>query len=134
MFLAVRRKIDLDSGNVLHRQAIKPDESQLYFRVSAISGQLPGIGAKNGCQMVRETRNDIEQGFLTGRVPMGNPRLDQVTRAIQFMQVAKVFKTMTRPPCKNVAVKVTVGLLGVRQELYRPVNERFNLISVWCCR
>ena len=59
---------------------------------------------------------------------MYNSRLDQVTRAIQFMQVSKVFKTMTRPPRKNVAVQVTIGLLGVRQELYGPVNERFDLI------
>jgi len=34
-------------------QAIKPDESQLYLRVSAIPGQLPRSRAKNGCQMVR---------------------------------------------------------------------------------
>ena len=59
---------------------------------------------------------------------MDNSRLDQVTGAIQFMQVAKVLKTVTRPPRKNVAVEVAIGLLGVCQELYGPVNESFNLI------
>ena len=59
---------------------------------------------------------------------MCNSRLDQVTGAIQFMQVAKVLKTVTRPPGKNVAVQVTIGLLGVCQELYGLVNESFKLI------
>ena len=59
---------------------------------------------------------------------MYNSRLDQVTGAIQFMQVAKVLKTVTRPPRKNVAVEVAIGLLGVCQELYGTVNESFNLI------
>src|SRR5271157_1950687 len=59
---------------------------------------------------------------------MYNSRLDQVTGTIQFMQVAKVLKTVARPPRKNVAIQVTIGLLGVCQELYGPVNESFNLI------
>jgi hypothetical protein len=59
---------------------------------------------------------------------MYDSRLDQVTGAIQFMQVAKIFKTMTWPPRKNVAVQVTIGLLGVCEELDGPVNESFNLI------
>ena len=109
-------------------QAIKADQSQLYFRMSAIPGQLLRSGAKNGHQMIRQTSNNIEQGFLTGRLPVYDCRLDQVTGAIQFMQVAKVFETVTWPPGKNVAVQVTIGLLGVCEELYGPVNESFDLI------
>jgi hypothetical protein len=59
---------------------------------------------------------------------MYNSRLDQVAGAIQFVQIAKVLKTVTRPPRNNVTVQVTIGLLSVCQELDRSVNESLNLI------
>ncbi len=58
---------------------------------------------------------------------MYNSRLDQMTGAIQFMQVAKVFKTVTGPPRKDVAIQVTVRLLGACEKLDGPVDESFKL-------
>ena len=59
---------------------------------------------------------------------MDNSRFDQVAGAIQFMEVAKVLKTVTRPPGQNVAVEITIGLLSICQELDGPVNVRFKFI------
>ena len=50
-----------------------------------------------------------------------------MARAIEFMQVTKILETMTRTPGQDMAIQVTIGLLGAREELNRPVDQDFEL-------
>src|SRR5580704_19324799 len=89
-------------------ETIEADQSQLYFWMSAISGQLIRSGAKYCGEMIRQTNGNIEQSLFTGCLTVDHCGFNQVTRAIELVEVAKVFETVTWAPGEDVAIQVTV--------------------------
>src|SRR4029077_2996281 len=108
------------------RQTIKTDQSELNFRMSAVPRQLMRSGAKYRHQVIRQTKRNIKQRLLTGCLPMNDGGLDQVTRAVKLMQVAKVFEAVPGSPCQDVAIQVAVHLLGAREEVNCSVDKCFE--------
>jgi hypothetical protein len=123
--------IDKESAKVqvlcLMCQTVKADQSQLDFRMSAVAWDLPGTGAEDCRQIIREPNRNIEQTLFPCRLVVGNCRFNQVSRAIELMEITEVFEPVTRTPGQNMAVEITVTLLGVCQEFDRSVDERLEL-------
>src|ERR1700722_19412506 len=82
--------------------------------------------AKYRHQIIGEPSRYIEESFLTGRLPVDNCCFDQVARTVELMQITKVFETVTRTPGQYVAIEVTIGLLGARQEFDGPLHDCFE--------
>ena len=111
---------------LLARQTIKADQSQLNFRMSAIARQLMRSGTKYRRQVIRQTKGNIEQSLFTGGLLMDHGSLDQVTRAVELMQVAKIFEAVPWAPGQDVAIQVAVRLLSAREEVNRSVDQCFE--------
>ncbi len=72
--------------------------------------------------MVCKALRDAQEPLLSGRFEMNHRCFDQVSGAIEFVQVSKVLESMLRAPGKDVAVDVAVRQL-------RPLEQANNLVD-----
>ena len=101
---------------------IKAKEGQLDLRVAAVATNLTRLATKTRRDVICVTLRNSQEPVLSGRFEMNHRCFDQVSRAIELVQVSKVLESMLRAPGKDVAVDVSVGLL-------RPLDETDNLLN-----
>src|ERR1700745_3185974 len=78
----------------------------------AVTGDLAGTRSESLDQLVGETTSDVEKRRLAGRFIMNNRGLNQVTCAIEFVEISEVFETMPWPPRQEMTIYVSIGSLG----------------------
>ena len=101
---------------------IKAKKRQLDLRVAAVATNLTWLATETRRNVVGKTLRDSQEPVLSGRFEMNHGCFDQVSGAIEFVQVSKVLESMLRTPGKDMAVDVPIRLL-------RPLEQADNLLN-----
>ena len=101
---------------------IKAKEGQLDLRVAAVATNLTRLATETRRNVVGKTLRDSQEPVLSSRFEMNHRCFDQVSGAVEFVQISKVLESMLRAPGKDVAVDVAVRQL-------RPLEQADNLLN-----
>ena len=101
---------------------IKAKEGQLDLRVAAVATNLTWLATETRRNVVGKTLRNSQEPVLSGRFEMNHRCFDQVSGAIELVQVSKVLESMLRAPGKDVAVDIAIRLL-------RPLEQADNLLN-----
>ncbi len=101
---------------------IKAKEGQFDLRMAAVAPNLTWLTTESRRDVVGETPRDSQEPVLSGRFEMNHGCFDQVSGAIELVQVSKILESMLRAPGKDVTIDVAIRLL-------RPLEQADNLLN-----
>ena len=79
--------------------------------MSAVAAKLTRLATKTRRNVIGKAPRDLQEPLLSGRLEMNHGGFDQVSRAVEFVQIPEILESMLRTPGENVAVDVAVGQL-----------------------